>query len=128
MEPSLSLSPDDDDEWSRVSSDRQSMLSQDGSSECAITELLVSPERRLSVGRCHDAGSGPSLSCQHVADPSGFHLSICKRLSRNHSSYLIFTELRITFWATGAVGRASSSAPFPHPQLQTWSGASSAPQ
>lgn len=49
MEPSLSLSPDDDDEWSRVSSDRQSMLSQDGSSESAITELLVSPERRLWV-------------------------------------------------------------------------------
>lgn len=104
----------------------------------ALSLLLQSPSSLQSGGflwvdaielnGSHDAGSGPSLSCQHAADPSGFHLSICKRLSRNHSSYLIFTELRITFWATGAVGRASSSAPFPHPQLQTWSGASSAPQ
>lgn len=61
MEPSLSLQPDDDDddEWSRVFSDRQSMLSQDGSSESAITEPLVSPERRLSVGRCHRAERQP---------------------------------------------------------------------
>lgn len=60
MEPSLSLRPDDDDdEWSRVSSDRQSTLSHDGSSESAITELLVSPERRLSVGRCHRAERQP---------------------------------------------------------------------
>ncbi|XP_035763480.1 FRAS1-related extracellular matrix protein 1-like [Neolamprologus brichardi] len=56
----------------------------------------------IELNSSHDTGSGPSLSCQHAADPSGFHLSLCKRLSRNHSSYLIFTELRITFWATGA--------------------------
>lgn len=53
MEPSLSLRRGDDDEWSRVSSDRQSTLSHDGSSQSAITEPLVSPERQLSVGRWH---------------------------------------------------------------------------